>query len=344
VSELLSFQQFAVPMYVESFASILLLALAFNLIVCRDIIMVKTFKSPLAMAGRFINTLEVRYNRSELTPKMLRNDGVATTIIFAFSAIFVGLTFDWLSNNVPFFWLFQAMALGTLFNLRTYLDQSRVLADAMDRSVEEGRATLALISGRDTETMDAPMVARSAVESSARTLAAGVMTPALYFMFFGSAGLFLFKTINIASSMIDERSKGMAYFGWGNARLNEMLLLPGGWATALILALSSLPIKGVKIKNALIEPINSAKNYFQKGSGHPVASIAGALNLKLGGPIHYDGKEIKAKWVGIGTVFADTYHVRTSRKLYMISIIILMLSVGLLILLQKPIPIDLLFF
>ena len=344
MDKLFSIELFAVPMFVESFASVLLLALAFNLIVCRDIIMVRTFKTPLAMAGRFINTLEVRYNRSDLSPKMLRNDGVSTTIIFAISAIAVGLAFDWCATNIPFFWILQAMALGTLFDLRTYLDQSRVLADAMDRSVEEGRATLALVSGRDTENMDAPMVARTAVETSARTLASGVMTPALYFIIFGSAGIFLFKTINIASSMIDERSEGMANFGWGNARLNEMLLFPGGWLTAITLAISTLPVKGTKLKNAIQEPLISAKNYFLKGVGLPVASIAGALNLKLGGPIQYDGDEIEAKWVGTGSVFADAYHVRTARQLYIIACIVLMLVVGIFAFFKMPLPIDFLFF
>lgn len=344
VSELFSISQFAIPLYVESFSSILLIALAFNLIVCRDIIMVRTFKTPLAMAGRFINTLEVRYNRSDLSPKMLINDGVSTTIIFAISAIAVGLAFDWLSKNIPFFWIIQAMAIGTLFNLRTYLDQSRVLADAMDRSVEEGRATLALVSGRDTENMDAPMVARTAVETSARTLASGVMTPALYFIIFGSAGVFLFKTINIASTMIDERSEGMSNFGWGNSRLNELLLIPGGWFTALSLALSTLPVKGTKIKSAIVEPLTSAKNYFLKGSGLPVASIAGALSLKLGGPMQYEGEEIEAKWVGKGSVFADANHVRTARQLFIVACIVLMACIGLFVFFKIPLPIDILFF
>lgn len=338
---LFSQTQFTIPPIVDSFSSILLLALVFNLIICRDIIMVRTFKTPLAVAGRFIDTLERRYNRDDLTADMLRIDGISTAIIFAFSAIFVGLIFDWFAMNVPFFWVLQAMAIGTLFNLRSYLDQSRVLADALDRSVEEGRATLALVTGRDTENMDSSTVARAAVETSAGTLTTGVMAPALYFIFFGTAGLILFKTISIATQMIDERSEGMANFGWGSARLNELLLYPGGWLTAFSLSLASIPIKGVRFKNSLQEPIRSAKNYFKKGSGSPVASIAGALNLKLGGPIQYDGQEINAGWVGQGSVFADSYHVRAARQLYVFSIIALMLIVGLFIFLKLPFPSDL---
>ena len=335
--------QYSVPAIMDSFSSILLLALAFNLIICRDIIMVRTFKTPLAMSGRFIDTLERRYNRGDLTPSMLRNDGISTAIIFAGSGIAVGLAFDWFATHVPFFWILQAMAIGTLFNLRTYLDQSRVMADALDRSVEEGRATLALVSGRDTEGMDASTVARVAVESSARTLATGVMTPALYFILFGTAGLFLFKTINTASSMIDERSEGMADFGWGNARLNELLLYPGGWLTALALSIATLGIKGANFKNTMKEPLRSAKNYFKKGAGSPVASIAGALNLKLGGPFQYDGHEIQAGWVGQGSVFADSYHVRRARLLYIYAIIAIMLIIGIFIFLKIPFPSDIFF-
>ncbi|MBD3668871.1 MAG: hypothetical protein HUJ16_12965, partial [Kangiella sp.] len=105
-----------IPQFAGSFEVMLLVALAFNLIVCRDIILVRTFKTPLALASRSIDALEMRYNRPELTPKMRRSDGVSTAVVFVIVTITVGIGLDWLAIKIPYFWLLEAFALGTLFN------------------------------------------------------------------------------------------------------------------------------------------------------------------------------------------------------------------------------------
>ena len=332
-----------IPQYASSFPALLLLSFAFNLIVCRDIVLVRTFKTPLAMASRSIDALETRYNRPELTPRMRRSDGISTAVVFIIVTLIVGISVDLLAQHIPYLWILEAFALGTLFSARSFLDQSMVLADGLDRSVEEGRAMLALISGRDTEDMDAPAVARAAVETTARTLSAGIITPAFYLLMFGAAGLLLFKTINIAADMIDEKSELSADFGWAIARVNDLLMWPGSLLTAMILAFASLLSPGRRFVATLREATRSAHHYHHKGAGSAVAGIAGALNLKLGGPISYEGREINGGWVGTGSVFADSSDIRTARSMFIKTSAIFMLFVVGLMWLKLSLLADILF-
>jgi len=332
-----------IPQYASSFSALLLLAFAFNLIICRDIVLVRTFKTPLAMASRSIDALETRYNRPELTPHMRRSDGISTAVVFIIVTLLVGIGIDILAGHIPYLWILEAFALGTLFSARSHLDQSMVLADGLDRSVEEGRATLALVSGRDTEEMDTPAVARAAIETTARTLSAGIITPAFYLLMFGAAGLLLFKTINIAPEMIDEKSELSADFGWAIARVNDVLMWPGPLITAIGLAFAALFTKGRRFVATLREATRSAHLYYHKGAGSAVAGMAGALNLKLGGPISYEGREIKGGWVGTGNVFADSTDIRAARSLFILAFALVMLKIVGIMWIKLPVLADFIF-
>jgi adenosylcobinamide-phosphate synthase len=306
---------FVVPVQMTDFTVILVIAFVFNIFFCREALLNRTFKTPQAMVARFVQTLEHRYNRAEYTPAMRRSDGVSSTIVFVVAAGTMGYGFDWAARIIPYGWIFEAMLIGTLFNMNSFLTESQVMADGLERSEEEGRATLALISGRETEYMDGSNVARVMVETTARKASAGVVSPALYFWAFGGIGLFIFKIVNIATDMIDERSPTEFEYGWAVARFNEFLIWPGALVTAMYIWFAAIFVKGASLSKSIVHTFRSG-GYYQRCTRWPVAAIAGALKLRLGGPMIIEGSRIEAHWVGDGADLADSKHIRDARKIF----------------------------
>lgn len=221
-------------------ASIAFSALIFNIFVCREALLTRTFRTPLALTGRAIDVLEQRYNRPELTAEMRRSDGVSAIIVLIFGALIVGFALAWGLGLAPYGWLGEALIVGMLAMLRTHLDQSQVLTDALQRSTAEARATLALMSGIDTTDMRPAEIARLSVGLTGKVIAEGFVAPLVYYILLGLPGLLVFKIVNTASTMIDEKTAYGADFGWAASRLNDLLMWPMVRLAAAITVLACL--------------------------------------------------------------------------------------------------------
>ena len=324
----------------QSTMTVILMAVALNLLICHETVMNRTFRSPLALIGRLIDTLERRYNRPELTEAMRRADGISTMVALIVTALSAGMMIHWLLLYLPGGWLIEALILGTVLLLRTYLDQSRILADSVDRSIEESRATLALISGRDTDMLGEAGVARGGVEHSARIFSEGIVAPVFYYWLFGLPGLLVIKIITTASFMIDEKSAYGADFGWAAARLNDFLLFPANRIAAIFLVMGAFVANGAA-------PGAAAKAMLEDHSGFamgrlcwPVSTMAGALGLSVAGQIFKDCDPENTGWVGGGTRYADSGHVRAARQLVKYSGGLLLLIITIYMALGIPSPSD----
>lgn len=319
---------------------IILSAVAINLLICRETLMNRTLSSPLALTGRLIDTLERRYNRPELTEDMRRADGISTMVVLVATALGAGAMIHWALLYVPGGWMAEAVILGMMMLLRTYLDQSRILADSVDRSIQESRATLALISGRDADMLGEAGVARGAVEHSARIFSEGVVAPIFYYFLFGLPGLLLVKTITTASFMIDEKSAYGADFGWAAARLNDILLFPSNRIAALLLVLGAFVTGGAAPGKAAKAMVDDHSGFSMGRLCWPVATMAGALGLSVAGQIFKQCDPENTGWVGGGTRYADSNHVRAARRLVEYSVSLLMVIVAIYLALGIPAPND----
>ena len=320
--------------------TVILMAVVINLIICRETVMNRTFRSPLALTGRFIDTLERRYNRPELTESMRRADGISTMVALIVTALSAGFIIHWVLLFVPGGWLGEAFILGLMLLLRTYLDQSSILADSVDRSIQESRATLALISGRDADMLGKAGVARGGVEHAARIYSEGIVAPILYYFLFGLPGLLVIKTVTTASFMIDEKSAYGADFGWAAARLNDIMLFPANRIAALLLVLGAFITGGATPGKAAKAMLSDHSGFSMARLCWPVATMAGALGLSLAGQILKDCDPENTGWVGGGTRYADSQHVRNARKLVEYSGALLLVIIALYLALGIPAPSD----
>jgi adenosylcobinamide-phosphate synthase len=174
---------------------------------------------------------------------------------------------------------------------------------------------VAHIVGRDPEQLDAPAVARAAIESTAENFSDGVAAPVLWGAVLGLAGMLAYKAINTADSMIGHRTPRYLDFGRLAARLDDVASwLPARLAALLILAAASLA-PGTTPAAGWRALWRDAARHRSVNAGWPEAAMAGSLGLRLAGPRRYGGQVVEDAWMGDGTPIATSADIRRALKI-----------------------------
>ncbi|MBB3929412.1 adenosylcobinamide-phosphate synthase [Kaistia hirudinis] len=152
--------------------------------------------------------------------------------------------------------------------------------------LREARVAVSRIVGRDPDKLDEAGVARAAIESTAENFSDGLVAPALWFALLGLPGLFAYKMINTADSMIGHKSPRHLAFGWAAARLDDLVNLPASRLSGFLIAMAA-PFVGGTIKRSMLVMLDDAGKHRSPNAGWPEAAMAGALDIALAGPRRY---------------------------------------------------------
>ncbi len=228
---------------------------------------------PAVLIGRAIGWSDARFNSG----KNRKAKGTALVVVLLLSAFAIGPAIAQLG------WWAEAILAAVLLAQRSLVEHVQKVADGLRYSLSEGKSAVAMIVGRDTGQMDAPAVARSAIESAAENLSDGVTAPLFWFALAGLPGILAYKAINTADSMIGYRTPRHAQFGWAAARLDDVL----NWVPARLTAVLILVAHGgtVHWKTVTSEaPLHRSPN-----AGWPESAMARIHGIALSGPRAYDG-------------------------------------------------------
>jgi adenosylcobinamide-phosphate synthase len=173
---------------------------------------------------------------------------------------------------------------------RSLRRESRRVAQALDDADLEGaRAALPALAGRDPEELCEDEICRAVVESVAENTSDAVVGALLWGAVAGPAGVAAYRAANTLDAMVGHRNERYAEFGWTAARLDDLLSWPGARAGALLTALCAPAAGG--------GPAATWRVVRRDGAAHPSpnagwmeAAFAGALGLRLGGPLSYGGR------------------------------------------------------
>ena len=150
-------------------APILALALVLDAIFGEPDWLWRRLPHPAALMGRLIARLDRRFNR----PPDARAAGLLMTVALALGAAVLG----WLIHLIPDHGVLECLTVAILLAQRSLVDHVRAVATGLRRSLDDGKRAVALIVGRDIAPMREPDVARGAIESAAKNLSDGVVTP-----------------------------------------------------------------------------------------------------------------------------------------------------------------------
>lgn len=181
-------------------------------------------------------------------------------------------------------------------------------AAAVHRLLDEGRlddarARLTHLVGRDTRWLDAGEVARAVVESVAENTSDAVVAPLVLGAAAGVPGLLGYRAANTLDAMVGHHGERYGNFGWAAARLDDLLNLPGSRLTALLAAVLA-PVVGGQRREALATWRRDAAGHPSPNAGPVEAAFAGALGIRLGGVNTYGDRVEDRHVLGAGRAAA----------------------------------------
>jgi adenosylcobinamide-phosphate synthase len=194
-------------------------------------------------------------------------------------------------------WVAVALLAWPALAQRSLFDHVRPVATALDAGdLPAARAAVGRIVGRDTARLDEPGVARAAIESLAESFCDGIAAPLFWLLLLGLPGVWTYKAINTADSMIGHREERWRAFGWTAARTDDLLNLVPARLSGILLCIAG----GRGWRTLWCD----AGKHASPNAGWPEAAMAGALGLRLAGPIAYDGVMHDKPWIGDGRITA----------------------------------------
>ena len=250
---------------------------------------------PVGLFARLIEACERSWNDAARSDGFRRMMGVMTMVIvigtvggIAF-AVQYGLGL-WLGR-----WAWPVVALLCAPGLaqRSLNDHVAPVAKALVvGDLFAARKAVGMIVGRDTAALDETGVGRAAIESLSESFCDGVVAPLFWLLLLGLPGIWIYKAINTADSLIGHREPRWRAFGWAAARIDDGAnLIPARLAGLLIC------IAGAGGFSAMMR---DARKHASPNAGWPEAAMAGALGVRLAGPVAYDGVTQLKPWIGSG--------------------------------------------
>jgi adenosylcobinamide-phosphate synthase len=302
---------------------------------------------PVVWAGKLIAAMDRRWNEAGVAIKA-RLAGIAAAAILILVGGGLGLALEQILTGWTGATLLVLLATTGLAQ-KSLHDHVRAVAQPLTAgNLDQARTALAMIVGRDVHALDEEGVAAAATESLAESFCDGVIAPAFWFLVAGLPGLFAFKAISTADSLIGHLDERHRHFGWAAARTDDLLNLIPARLSGLLLCAVSLPsprrkpgsqeagwcategnpgLRRGDAGNAFRIMLRDARKHLSPNAGWPEAAMAGALGVRLGGGARYDGEWISRAELGDGPRPTPS-HLDRALALYRRACLILWLLAG----------------
>jgi adenosylcobinamide-phosphate synthase len=247
---------------------------------------------PVRAMGRAISTGERWLQRPDSPANEMLRGAALTGTIVAGSWVAAKLTVR--AGGA----LGEILLAWTALATRSLLDESAAVLDAVDRGdLVLARRRLAMIVGRDTESLDEPEILRAVIETVAEGLCDGVVAPVVYLALGGVPLAFAYKAVNTLDSMIGHPEPPYRYFGRVAARLDDLAnFVPARLAALSIVAAAF--VMGRDSRRSWLVLRRDGHLHASPNAGQTEAAMAGALGVQLGGMNYYAGKPSRKPVLG----------------------------------------------
>ena len=205
--------------------------------------------------------------------------------------------------------LYTAIALKGLVS-----EAAKITGFLKDGQMDKARVELKSLVGRDTAGLDSQSALKAVIESLAENASDGVLAPVFYYLIGGIPLAMAYKAINTLDSMVGYRSEKYRYFGWASARLDDLANLLPSRITGFSLCIASA-VTGHGFTGPLKTMLRDGRKHPSPNSGVPMAAMAGALNVTLGGPAMYGGRLVEKPFIGNGSMPLDAGRAEAAQRL-----------------------------
>ncbi|MET4592898.1 MULTISPECIES: adenosylcobinamide-phosphate synthase CbiB [unclassified Sphingomonas] len=281
---------------------------------------------PVGAIAAIIGALEKTLNRPSWPDATRRIAGIATLAITL--AVTGGIAWGatWLLTTYlgAYAWIGIGLLAAPGLAQRSLNDHVAPIAAALGKGdVQGARIAVGKIVGRDTDRLDSAGIARAGIESLAESFCDGIVAPLFWLLVGGLPGLWIYKAINTADSLIGHREPRWRAFGWASARIDDL----ANWIPARISG-ALLCLAGPGGWHVMRR---DARKHASPNAGWPEAAMAGVLDLRLAGPVSYDGVTQLKPWIGSGRPAATAADIARALQVYRRACLLLWIVTGVLL-------------
>ncbi|HEX7871732.1 MAG TPA: adenosylcobinamide-phosphate synthase CbiB [Sphingobium sp.] len=278
---------------------------------------------PVGGFARIITACETHWNRHDRSESTRRMLGVVTVLLLIAFAGGGGWIVQSLLRRAlgPWSWIAIALLAFPALAQRSLFDHVRPVGRALAAGdLPSARRAVGMIVGRDAAALVEAGVARAAIESLSESFCDGVAAPAFWLLLLGLPGVWAYKAINTADSLIGHYEERWRAFGWAAARTDDLLNLVPARAAGAILCL--VGGGGWRIM------LRDARKHASPNAGWTEAAMAGVLGLRLAGPVIYDGAAHDKPWIGDGRADANAQDIGRALHIYVRACLALWIVAG----------------
>ncbi|KNY17884.1 cobalamin biosynthesis protein CobD [Shinella sp. SUS2] len=274
---------------------LLLLALLLDRVVGDPDWLWRRVPHPVVLFGWAIGLMDKLFNGKRLSAETKRfNGAVCIAVLLAASALSGFVVHQLLAPLGIFGALVEIVIVAIFLAQKSLYGHVRAVSSGLKRDgLAGGRQAVSMIVGRDPATLDEPAICRAGIESLAENFSDGVVAPALWYALLGLPGLFAYKMLNTADSMIGHKNAKYLDFGRASARLDDFANWPAARFSIFLIAVGAWAVKGrAAARHAAGTALRDAGLHRSPNSGWPEAAMAGALGIGLAGPRIYGGTRV----------------------------------------------------
>lgn len=278
---------------------------------------------PVGAFACFILWAEQRWNGAGESGRRRRIMGIVLLALMTLVTTGIALLAEVIARTMlgGYAWVLLGAMAAPGIAQRSLFDHVRPVERMLARHDLDGaRSAVAMIVGRDTAMLDEAGVARAGIESLAESFCDGIVAPVFWLLVAGLPGLWAYKAINTADSMIGHKEERWRAFGWAAARTDDVANLVPARLAGLLICIAGP--SGVRTM------LRDAGKHASPNAGWPEAAMAGVLGIALGGAVAYDGIVHDKPWIGAGRRTATARDMRRALRVYVVACALLWLIAG----------------
>ena len=288
---------------------------------------------PVVLIGNLISQLEKILRREVDSPeKKIFKGGVLVNAV-VITTLIIGVAIENLTNEIPILAaqiFIQAIVLSFMISPRSLSYAGYEIFYLLEQEdLTLARQKVGWIVGRDTQNLNEAEVARATIETVAENTVDGIISPLFYFAVGGLPLAIAYRAINTMDSMLGYKNDKYIYFGRVAARLDDVINFIPARLTGLLFIVSAFILK-LDYRNAFKMMKRDASKHPSPNGGWAEATVAGALNIRLGGVNYYFGQPHFRAYMGEPNEILEAGHILGAIRL-MYTATILFLSCACLI-------------
>ena len=302
----------------------------------------RSWPHPVKLIGWLCRRCE-QFFRARLKNEVMAGTFTVVAVLFLTAATAILVLF-WVNRISPV--LADTLAIFLLYTTVAARDLARHSAEVhrflQEDDLPAARKAVAMIVGRDTESLDQAGVCRACVETVAENTVDGVTAPIFWGIVCGllapvwgldaisltAIGALLYKAVNTMDSMFGYKNSQYLYFGRVAARLDDVLNFLPARLSPIFLVVAAFFL-GFDYQQAAKIFRRDRLQHASPNAGHPEAAVAGALGVRLGGPSRYFGDIVDKPFLGDNDrALIPEDILKTNRMMYLGSLFFLLFLLG----------------